>query len=85
MDFISRAAGLVADYFESSKPKIEAPLLISGDDLISMGMKPGIALGNLLYRLRFAQDMGKITTREEALRTARELVRKLIEAGKQPE
>jgi poly(A) polymerase len=85
MDFISRAVELVTSYFESVKPRIEAPLLINGGDLISMGMKPGIALGNLLYKIRFAQDMGKITTREEALQAARELVRKVIEAGKQTE
>jgi putative nucleotidyltransferase with HDIG domain len=70
-------------YFSSLRQKIEAPLLITGDDLISMGMEPGIALGNLLYRLRFAQDTGKITSREEALHVAREMLFKRSEARKQ--
>jgi len=69
-------------YFSSLRRKIEAPLLITGDDLIDMGMEPGIVLGNLLYRLRFAQDTGKITSREEALQAAREMIRKRSEGRK---
>ena len=75
-DFISWATESVRSYFVSVRPKIETPLLINGDDLISLGMQPGIALGNLLYRLRFAQDMGKITNREEALEAARQMIRR---------
>ena len=74
-NFISWATQTVREYFGSAKPKMETPLLINGDDLISMGIQPGIALGNLLYRLRFAQDMGKITNREEALEAARHMLR----------
>jgi putative nucleotidyltransferase with HDIG domain len=70
-------------YFSSVRQKIEAPLLVTGDDLISMGMEPGIELGNLLYRIRFAQDTGKITSREEALHVAREMLFKRSEARKQ--
>jgi len=70
-------------YFSSLRQKIEAPLLITGDDLIVMGMEPGTVLGNLLYRLRFAQDTGKITSREEALYAAREMIRKRSEGRKQ--
>lgn len=77
--FLAWAVESVQEYFVSIKPKLEAPLLINGDDLISMGMKPGIALGNLLYRLRFAQDLGKLTSREEALEAAKEMVQKLSE------
>jgi putative nucleotidyltransferase with HDIG domain len=80
---IAWAAAGMHDYFSSIKQKIEAPLLVSGDDLIAMGMEPGIALGNLLYRLRFAQDIGKIADREEALCAAREMIRRRS-GGKQP-
>lgn len=69
-------------YFTALKQKIVAPLLVTGDDLISMGMEPGVGLGNLLSRLRLAQDIGKITSREEALRLARELMNKRSEGGK---
>ena len=69
-------------YFSSLRQKIEAPLLVTGDDLISMGMEAGIELGNLLYRLRFAQDIGKITSREETLHAAQEMIRKRSEGRK---
>jgi len=68
-------------YFRALKQKIEAPLLVTGDDLISMGMEPGIELGNLLCKLRLAQDIGKITSRMDALVLARELMNKRSEDG----
>ncbi|MDP2157826.1 MAG: HD domain-containing protein [Nitrospirota bacterium] len=74
--FMVWAAESIQEYFNSIKPVLESPLLINGDDLISMGVEPGIALGNLLYRLRFAQDLGKITSRQEALEAAKEMVEK---------
>jgi putative nucleotidyltransferase with HDIG domain len=70
-------------YFGSIRQRIASPLLITGDDLIAMGMKPGIALGKLISRLRFAQDSGKINSREEALCAAREMIRDRPE-GRQP-
>ena len=72
--FVDWATESIQEYFGSIKPVLESPLLINGDDLIAMGMKPGIALGNLLYRLRFAQDMGRISSREEALRLAGDMI-----------
>jgi len=71
----------IQEYVTSIKPKLESPLLINGDDLISLGMKPGIALGNLLYRLRFAQDLGKIASREEALQLAGAMISRRIVRG----
>lgn len=79
--FMAWAVGSVQEYFASIKPQLESPLLINGDDLISMGMKPGIALGRLLYRLRFAQDLGKITSRQEALQFAGDLIIRWIGEG----
>jgi len=77
--FMVWAAESIREYFDAVKPALESPLLINGDDLISMGMKPGIALGNILFRLRFAQDMGRITSREEALQAAKGMMQKLTE------
>jgi len=77
--FVTWAMESIAEYFESIKSVLESPLLINGDDLIAMGMKPGIALGNLLYRLRFAQDMGRITSREEALELAVDMIARQAE------
>ncbi len=72
--FVAWATESIKEYFGSIKPVLESPLLINGDDLIALGMKPGIALGNLLYRLRFAQDMGRISSREEALKLAVDMI-----------
>ncbi len=44
--------------------------LITGDDLIAQGMKPGPIFGKLLHEIEDAQLEGRITTREEALRMA---------------
>ncbi len=77
--FIVWAAESIQEYFDSIKPKLESPLLINGDDLISMGMNPGIALGNLLYCLRFAQDLGRIGTHEEALKLAGDIIARQAE------
>ncbi len=64
----------IQNYFGSLRPRLFAPLLISGDDLIALGMKPGLAMGKVISRLRFAQDSGKITSREEALHAVREMI-----------
>ncbi len=69
-------------YFASLRQRITSPLLITGDDLIAMGMQPGIALGKIISRLRFAQDRGKINSREEALCAAREMICELPQGGK---
>lgn len=78
--FVAWATESIAQYFESIKPVLESPLLINGNDLIAMGMKPGIALGRLLYRLRFAQDLGKVTSREEALQLAGDMIARQAES-----
>jgi poly(A) polymerase len=55
-----------------SQPHIRPPLL-SGDDLIALGMKPGPALGKVLAEIREKQLEGELKTPEEA----REWVRRL--------
>ncbi|HYQ48162.1 MAG TPA: HD domain-containing protein, partial [Thermodesulfovibrionales bacterium] len=68
--------GSARSYFTDLKQKIGAPLLVTGNDLITMGMEPGVALGNLLCKLRLAQDIGRVASREDALCMARELINK---------
>lgn len=43
------------------------PALLTGDDLISLGMKPGPDFGGILSSALFAQDMEGWTTKKEAL------------------
>jgi len=50
----------------ASEPLIPAPL-VSGKDLISMGLTPGPQFKNILEKIQTEQLEGKLTTREEAL------------------
>jgi len=45
---------------------VSPPPLLSGHDLIEMGLEPGPRIGELLDRLREEQAAGEVTTREEA-------------------
>lgn len=47
--------------------EINPPLLISGDDLKRLGLKPGPQFRELLDAVRNAQLNGEVTTRDEAL------------------
>lgn len=64
-EFLTREAADLA-----AKPQVVPPLL-SGRDLIEMGMRPGPALGRLLHEARDLQLQEDIQTREEALAWAR--------------
>jgi hypothetical protein len=48
--------------------------LVTGDDLRSAGLKPGPKFRTLLESIRDAQLLGEITTKDEGLRLARELL-----------
>jgi poly(A) polymerase len=58
------------------EPHIRPPLL-TGDDLIALGIKPGPALGALLADLRERQLQGELTSRSEALEWVMEQRRKV--------
>jgi poly(A) polymerase len=66
-DFLRRKAAEFA-----AEPIIPPPLL-TGNDLIGLGMTPGPRFGELLEAVQTAQLEGEITTREEALRLVRKL------------
>jgi poly(A) polymerase len=53
------------------QPQIRPPL-VTGHDLIKLGMKPGPALGRLLAEIRELQLQDELKTRAEALRWARQ-------------
>ena len=52
------------------QPHIRPPLL-TGDDLIALGMRPGLALGALLAEIREKQLQDELKTKAEARRWAR--------------
>ncbi|MDD4933902.1 MAG: CCA tRNA nucleotidyltransferase [Methylacidiphilaceae bacterium] len=54
---------------------ISPPRLLTGHDLIALGLVPGPRLGSLLESIREAQLNGQIRTREQALALAELLIR----------
>ncbi len=65
---------LVHKASEFAREPLIPPPLVRGDDLVSMGLKPGPRIGELLEAVQTAQLEGEITTRAEALELLRALV-----------
>ncbi len=72
-DYIRWASRLVHDYLNDLKPQLESKSLITGDDLLSMGVPKGPLMGRLLSEVRLLQDIGKIRSRDEAIDLAKRL------------
>jgi poly(A) polymerase len=58
---------IIAEYFISIKKQFEEKNLISGKDLIDMGVVPGPEMGKILKKTREAQDTGKLRDKQDAL------------------
>ena len=56
-----------------NQPELQKPL-VDGDDLIALGQVPGSELGRLLSEIRNRQLAGELTTREQALAWARNVL-----------
>jgi tRNA nucleotidyltransferase/poly(A) polymerase len=72
--YLKWSKDIVRDYYETIRPRLESKNLITGTDLISLGVEPGPEMGRLLDILRNAQDTGEISTREDALELAKSLL-----------
>jgi poly(A) polymerase len=71
---IAKAYGAPLDDVEHCRRLLEQPIeqlnpppLLTGDDLIAHGLRPGAAFPPLLDQVRDAQLLGEINTRNEAL------------------
>jgi poly(A) polymerase len=60
---------------ELQEEEIKPEPLITGNDLIAMGLKPGPIFSKVLDAIKDDQLEQKITTKEEALERAKELVK----------
>jgi len=60
---------------ETPPEQVRPPRLLTGDDLISLGYKPGPTFHAILEAVEEAQLNGKVSTREEALRLVQEAFR----------
>jgi poly(A) polymerase len=58
---------------ETPPEQVRPPRLLTGDDLIKMGLKPGPAFKSILEAVEEAQLNGKISTHEEAATMAQRL------------
>jgi poly(A) polymerase len=64
--------------------QIDPPSLISGHDLIAMGVPPGKTIGRILEAVRIAQLEGAVQTRHEAVVMARKLASRGMGTGDLP-
>jgi poly(A) polymerase len=67
-----------------STEEIDPPPLITGRDLLAMGLRPGKEVGKILEAIRVAQLEGTVQTRAEALAMARKLANTGMETGSLP-
>jgi len=70
---VAWSGDIVREYFRSVRRELGREDLLSGKDLIAIGIKPGPGMGEVLRKIREAQDEGKVKSREEALALAKKL------------
>jgi poly(A) polymerase len=74
---------LVRDFVASTPlEQVRPPRLVTGDDLIQMGFKPGPPFHAILEAVEEAQLNGKITTREDAVRMVQQEFKPIVEQPK---
>jgi putative nucleotidyltransferase with HDIG domain len=61
------------DYFFRIKQTLERKDLITGKDLMAIGISPGPEMGRLIKEVRKAQDQGEVKTKTDALSLVKEL------------
>lgn len=66
---------IIFDYFDWIKAKISAPNLITGDDIIKLGIEQGPEIGRIIRKIREAQDRGEIKKHEEAVYLAEQIIK----------
>lgn len=68
------AVDAVVGYYDTVADRMSAAPLVTGRDLMRMGLPPGPEIGRILRLVRESQDDGSLTNREEALEFARRLL-----------
>jgi hypothetical protein len=72
-----RIRGWLDFYYDKLKPRVTAPPIVSGHDLIKwLHLPPGPLVGRLLKALSELQWEGRVSTRQEALDHAARLLEK---------
>ncbi|MFP4475364.1 MAG: HD domain-containing protein [Desulfatibacillaceae bacterium] len=65
---------MVAEYYDRIRDTLAEKPLVTGSDLLDMGLDPGPEVGRILDELRKARDDGTVSTREEAMDMARRMM-----------
>jgi tRNA nucleotidyltransferase/poly(A) polymerase len=63
----TKPMALVLDYYYTKFLKVEAKPLVTGQDLIDRGLKPGPKFGEILEEIKERQAEGMLKDRHEAL------------------
>ena len=66
----------LAQFIEKKKERAAKKRLVTGDDLIALGLKPGPVFRVILEEMEELQAIGRITDRQEALQVLREVAKK---------
>lgn len=74
--YLQWSKNIIRDYYETIRTRFESQNLVTGTDLIGLGMEPGPEMGGVLNILRNAQDTGEISNSEDALALAKSLLAK---------
>jgi poly(A) polymerase len=74
--FVERVAWLEEQFEELSTGEVAPTPLVTGDDLVAAGMKPGPAFKRILEAVYDAQLEGRVVTKEEGLGMVGELKHK---------
>ncbi len=69
----------IKDYYGHIKKELERQSLLTGKDLLELGMPAGPEMGKILKAVREAQDTGLVANRKEALKLAKEMIGSLSE------
>ncbi len=77
MQYLMTAAALLEAYFDRRDTVISPARLLTGHDLIQMGLPQGPELGQALERLREAQAAGEVKNRPEAVAFVEQDIRSL--------
>jgi tRNA nucleotidyltransferase/poly(A) polymerase len=73
--YLNRCIEFIHSYYNDIQQTLSQKNLITGKDLIKKGVQPGPFLGNLLQKVREAQDEGQIKTSEQAMLFVDELIK----------
>ena len=67
----------IRSYYAEIKDRLERKPLLSGRDLLAIGIPPGPGMGEILEAVRAAQDEGEIQNKDQALALVTKLVGKM--------